>query len=467
MLDRSTQTDTSKQCSDSSFSGPVSNHIAADVSSSGEMMNQKPIKFVINDEIRMQQGDKKTVQDFNNQNSGLHQNRRDFFQFVAKTSLCLIPIAFSMERSAAATETLNIPFKSILIIGCGFIGKHVAENLKSMGVAKVSATTTSPNKIDTLLQVVDDVIVIPPVTDGDDTILKTAIAQHEAILIAVGPGDSNQPSSYDTLFVGTALRVVSALKSKRTPTNIGMISSCGVYGSYSHGELVNEESPPLEPSADARALIEAERLLTEAKAKANGLIKLTILRPTGLWGGQDRDLFPMVSRVSQIGVPLPESMGAGYLSFAHVDDVCGAYLWCVSKGLQGPFNVASPSFTRRDFFDTLCDVYQLNKIAWKPTAASKRAAAPVAEAGEGERTAVEADTRGGNKRVDCSRLLATGYRFKVPDTFQKVYDDQAAWRLSIINRRRKALGEALLEGLPGYPAQYPGRGEAQAARGGM
>ena len=369
----------------------------------------------------------------------------------------------STSSSTAATDKLKTPFKSILIIGCGFIGKHVAAKLKAMGVERVSATTTSPNKVDDLLKIVDDVIVIPAVAQEDDTTLKAAIAQHEAIFIAVGPGDSGRPFSYDDLYVGTALRVVNALKLKRTPTNIGLISSCGVYGSYAHGELVNENTPPLKPSSDAKALIAAEKLLSDAKARAGrGLIKLTILRPTGLWGGQDRDLFPMVSQASQIGAPLPEAMGAGYLSFAHVDDVSGAYVWCVCKGLEGPFNVASPSFTRRDFFDTLCDVYQLKKVAWKPAVSGRRSAA-AAGAGDGESTAVEADTRGGNKRVDCSRLLATGYRFEVPDTFQKVYDDQMAWRLSIINRRRKALGEALLEGLPGYPGvpPYPGREKAQ------
>jgi hypothetical protein len=54
-------------------------------------------------------------------------------------------------------------------------------------------------------------------------------------------------------------------------------------------------------------------------------------------------------------------------------------------------------------------------------------------------------------------------RRQVPDTFRRVYDDQAAWRLAIINRRRRSLGEALLDGLPDYPDRYRDRLAAAAS----
>ena len=54
-------------------------------------------------------------------------------------------------------------------------------------------------------------------------------------------------------------------------------------------ERTESDVPPNPPRAQG--------LLTAAKAAAApGLIRLTILRPTGLWGGQDRDLFPIVSQ---------------------------------------------------------------------------------------------------------------------------------------------------------------------------
>ena len=159
----------------------------------------------------------------------LQQSRRSAFELLAKAFLLLLP---GLPPAPAAASAPAIPFDSILIIGCGFIGKHVAARLKALGVARVTATTTSPGKVAGLRQLVDDVVVIPPAAGegDDDAALRAAIAAHEAVFVAVGPGEAGEAVAYDALYAGTAARVARALRDKRTPTNLALISSCGVYG---------------------------------------------------------------------------------------------------------------------------------------------------------------------------------------------------------------------------------------------
>ena len=72
---------------------------------------------------------------------------------------------------------------NILLLGMGFIGTETAKLLKQNG-HHVTGTTTTPEKVDTLKALCDDVLVLR----GDEADkIKNAASNADLIVVTVGP----------------------------------------------------------------------------------------------------------------------------------------------------------------------------------------------------------------------------------------------------------------------------------------
>jgi len=280
----------------------------------------------------------------------------------------------------------------------------VGKALREQGV-RVEATTTRPERASDLLDegVVDSVCTIPTEAPGDASKDPMTGALHEAdaVFIAVAPGRSMRgvPDAYPKTYVGTVRRVLKGLEGKKKPTRVVYISSGSVYGTYDDGRIVTEDTPPANPSDNQQTLIEAEKLLLDAAKASQDMIRVSILRLAGVWG-PNRPIRSVVERVAGQEVP---GTGETFVHWTHLKDIVAASLFALRNGLEGAYNVCSPPVLRKKLYDVICELEGLLPVKWQGP-------------GEGG----EYTGRGGNKRLDCSKITGLGFKLLVPDTIQEL-----------------------------------------------
>jgi len=223
-----------------------------------------------------------------------------------------------------------------LIIGCGYLGRRVAEAWLQQG-HRVSALTRSAEHADEFRSQGLE----PVIGDVTDRNSLSSLPEADAVLYAVG-FDRNAGKTMRSVYVDGLKNVLDSLAG--ATHRFLYISSTSVYG-QSDGEWVNEESP-CEPVRDNGVICrEAERLLQDRLPQAN------ILRLAGIYG--PGRLLRRVQAV-QSGEPVRGHPDA-WLNLIHVDDAVRAVLACEQRGDPGrTYLVADDSpLTRREYYGTL------------------------------------------------------------------------------------------------------------------
>ena len=190
-----------------------------------------------------------------------------------------------------------------LIIGCGYLGRRVADLWRSEG-HDVTVLTRSVERAGQLASegfagVIGDVL--------DPRSLRWLPAA-ETVLLAVG-FDRAGPHSKRAVYVDGLVNVLTEV-APRCRRAI-YVSSTSVYG-QTDGSCVDEASPTESIEESGRICLEAEQSLWQHRQEMNGIV----LRLAGIYGPGR-----LLTRIDQLrsGTPLSGNSDA-WLNLIHVDD---------------------------------------------------------------------------------------------------------------------------------------------------
>lgn len=276
----------------------------------------------------------------------------------------------------------------ILMAGCGRLGQRIgaalAEHHQVFGMRRQASRVPLP-----LTPIQGDLLDL----EG----LRMRVPQVDTAIICLTPDQYDEAGYYQTFAQGTTnlLKVLEAADT--LPRRVLFVSSTAVYG-QNNGEWVDETSPTEPPRYNGEALLAAEQRLADSPLAG------TVVRFSGIYGN-DRD--SMLARIREGSIaPNPDS---GYTNRIHEDDAVGAVCHLVNRDLIGHELAAC-------YLASDCEPARLGDVVtWVRETMSCDPIRPDARN----------DSRAGSKRVDNSRLRASGYQFVFP-TFREGYTSMVA-----------------------------------------
>ena len=217
--------------------------------------------------------------------------------------------------------------RTISIIGCGWLGLPLAEQLVADGYT-VRGSTTSPEKMPLLRQKGIDahLLQLNPDPVGELTTLLTA----DTLVIDVPPkagklGDDFHPRQIQ--HVAEAIRQSSI-------THVIYVSTTSVYPEIS--DIVHEDDVTSPEQSAAPALVRAEGFVQQLEPERT----VTILRCGGLMG---YDRIP-----GKYVAGRTVDSGAVPVNYLHRDDAVGILLSLIEQRLGGVFNAVAPEHPLRE-----------------------------------------------------------------------------------------------------------------------
>ena len=176
-------------------------------------------------------------------------------------------------------------------------------------------------------------------------------------------------------------------------------SAIGIYGDTGDA-WVNETSP-----ASTDFLGTTCRLWEAEAMRVQDLGIRTVCIRTGLVLDGKKGILPIISRPVRWGLAAPLGTGRQFMSWIHVDDICGIYLLALeNSSLQGPYNAVAPAPVRQKEF-----MQSLAKSLHRPLILP-----PV----PGWMLKLALGEKGGlvlqGQRVSAEKISSAGYSFKYP-----------------------------------------------------
>jgi len=229
---------------------------------------------------------------------------------------------------------------SILIIGCGDIGRRVAAICRLHGHA-INALTRSDNTAKTLAAqglkpLVGDL-------DRPEGLLPLPTKNSLVFYFVPPPAQGKDDPRLQTF--------LNHIPAGELPRKLVYISTSGVYGDR-QGAWVTEATPPQPATDRARRRLAAEGLLRDWETRCD--VPVVILRVGGIYGpGRLPE-----DRIRQ-GVPVLREQECGYTNRIHADDLAAVCVAAAERG-HGIYNVSDghPS-TMSDYFNRVADRYGL------------------------------------------------------------------------------------------------------------
>ena len=266
-----------------------------------------------------------------------------------------------------------------IILGCGYVGKAVA-NLWRRSLT-VTATTTTPTRLTQLEDVAPRVELFK---GNDEATLRSLLQNQQIVLLSVGAPNAD---AYEETYRQTAKTLAACLKDAPTVQQVIYTGSYAVYGDR-QGAWVDETSSLAPANRNGEILAETEQILLSA---ASDSCRVCILRLGGIYG-PGRELTKIFQRT--VGTTQPGD-GEDATNWVHLDDIVGAIDFARQQQLEGIYNlVADAPSTLKDLLDRLCTTHNLPAVTWD---ASSKSVRPY------------------NARVSNQKLKAAGYQFVHPE----------------------------------------------------
>lgn len=246
----------------------------------------------------------------------------------------------------------------MLIIGCGYIGRRVAQRYLDQGDS-ILGVTRSVERAEALI---GEGIRARALDLATDSLFELPTAG--AAVFHFAPPPARGVEDLHTR------RLAAAFARNGHPRRVVYISTTGVYGDCG-GAWVDETWPPRPVVDRARRRWDAEQVLRRWSLESGG--ELVILRVAGIYGP---DRLPL-ERIRQ-GLPLVREEEAPWSNRVHADDLVTACAAAMERGADGAvYNVCdgSPS-TMTDYFFRVADAAGLPRPPVVPLAEAAEALSP-------------------------------------------------------------------------------------------
>lgn len=249
---------------------------------------------------------------------------------------------------------LNKTDRAVNIVGCGYIGQKLLQQLLCRSLADAENITavvkTQNSQRQCSAKGVQSIILD---MDDSDSILVDTFHTYQSLLyyFAPPPGQGSEDSRI--------MHFIKLLGSNpsRQPAKIVLISTTGVYGNC-HGQWV-DETTPLNPGVDrARRRVDAEQQFQSYCQQFN--IPLVILRVSGIYGPGKLPL----KRIRAL-TPIVREEDSPFSNRIHTDDLLEICLVAgFSATIEGIFNCADGHPTT--MFDYFSRVARANNLPEPP-----------------------------------------------------------------------------------------------------
>jgi len=202
--------------------------------------------------------------------------------------------------------------------GSGFVGRHLLAELGRRGVqAATDRRELSPHTH------------WRDLVNGKRAVIHLAAAAHERA----------EQLDYE------ALHRINALAAERLAREAAaagaeqfvFLSTIGVCGDETTGAPFNDESTPAPRSLYARSKLEAERLLAQVSAQTG--LRVTVLRPTLVYGPGNAGNFLRLLKAVKRGMPLPFGRVRNRRTLTYVGNLVSAILDVLERNGAGTFVV--------------------------------------------------------------------------------------------------------------------------------
>lgn len=274
----------------------------------------------------------------------------------------------------------------ILILGLGNIGKTLAKRLRSQG-HRVVGTTTSPEKVDDLKPLVDDVAVL---FGHEQDKVTAAAADCDVVVVTVAPNVQQSRTVEEREAHYKEVLVDSCKNAAAACNRVVFASSFSVYGDGGDGiEPITEDTPCSnhdEPSSKYYQQAESAVLAVDGGC---------VLRFPDMYGAPGDMSYPDRVRLCHQYMGGKAIFGADApLYCIHYLDVVRAIEHAIDASLGGVFNVCDNDnlpYTNQQVFDAICDAEALPRLEFL-----NQIQAP-------------------NRKISAERIYANGYRVQHPD----------------------------------------------------
>lgn len=230
----------------------------------------------------------------------------------------------------------------VLITGAsGFVGYHLIEEAINNNL-EVFAAVRKSSKVEHLKNF--DIKYTYPDFD-DPEALKTNINEnnYDYIIHAAGITRARSRAEYDRINADYTNNLASAAEQNNSPVKkFVLISSLAAIGPLNSLDgIIAEKSIPRPITAYGES-----KLLAEEYLKRYPALKYTVLRPTGVYGPRDKDIFIFFKQLSHHIEPYIGNIEQK-LSLIHVTDVAKATIKALYAGDKKAYNLSDGSFYDR------------------------------------------------------------------------------------------------------------------------
>jgi nucleoside-diphosphate-sugar epimerase len=246
-------------------------------------------------------------------------------------------------------------FENIAVLGCGYVGKALAEIWQEQGHF-VTGTTTSRERIPALAASLSKAVIAK---GADYSAMQSLLQDQNTLVVSIAPTGVQEANTatYETTYISTAQNLVKVLSQTPNVTQIIYLSSCSVYGDR-QGEWVDETSQIAPVEQRSQVIHESEQIILQA---ANEQQKVCVLRLGGIYG-PDRELVSMFGGLAGMTMP---GKGDRFINWIHRDDIIGAIEFARLNELQGIYNLVDDSrLTVKEQVSRVCDRYDLPQVTW-------------------------------------------------------------------------------------------------------
>jgi len=252
--------------------------------------------------------------------------------------------------------------RSVVIIGCGYVGTALARALVERD-CDVVGTTRTPSRVG---QIESTGARARLLTVQDAGAWRDELSDRQSVYLTIAAG--RRDADYRDVYLPAAQNLAAAL----TGTDVSRIiytSSTAVYGQTDGSEV--DEHARVEPTSDnGCVLVETERALLDAAARqeVKAPVHVSVVRLGGIHGPR-RELTSLARRFA--GTTRDD--GDAYVNLIHRDDIVAALVALQNVSHHGVLNLTdNHPVRRRDLYDPILTGAGLPPIQWQPSAIANR-----------------------------------------------------------------------------------------------